>query len=294
MHFYGDKMRWFVGTVSNNLDPQELGRVQVRVHGIHSKAEADIALYDLPWASCLVPTTEGGVSGMGKMPQLQPGAQVMGFFLDGELSQLPMIVGSIPRTEIASNAQMDYEEEPRMEVGYGAGQVDPSIAAKARMQRQNAEMKSSKDTSGAHPEYPPDCTPAWITQQIKRECGPPRNINPSVAVGVAKSEGLYTYQSRNRKGKIRRHNGCEASFGPFQLYVHPRAMGGDYESTTGRTLLTDNNRQGILTQIEFALDRAVQSRSWDAWYGWVGHPRGTKNSRTAGFYYDGKSKTKRF
>lgn len=296
MHYYGDDMRWFVGTVANNLDPQELGRVQVRIYGIHSKAESDLPLADLPWASCVVPTTEGGTSGIGRMPQLQPGAQVVGFFLDGKLSQVPLIVGSIPRIEIPSPAQMDYSQEPRMDIGYGVGQVDPRLAQAAKQQRQSAEMKSITDTSGLHPEYPPDCTPEWITQQIVRECGAPRNIDPRVAVGVAKSEGLYTYQSRNTKGNIRKHNGTEASFGPFQLYVHPKAMGGDYEATTGRTLLTDNTREGILNQIEFALDRAIQARNWDAWFGWVGHPRGSsRNSRTAGFDFNNKtSKTKRY
>lgn len=295
MHYYGDNMRWFIADVVNNLDPKELGRVQVRIHGIHSQLEFDLRLADLPWASCVVPTTEGGTSGIGRMPQLQPGAQVVGFFLDGELSQVPLILGSIPKIEIPSVAQMDYSQEPRMDIGYGVGQVDPRLAQAAKQQRQSAEMKSITDTSGLHPEYPPDCSPAWIRQQIIRECGAPRNIDPRVAVGVYESEGLLAYQSRNRKGKIRRHNGTEASFGPFQLYVHPKAMGGDYEATTGRTLLTDNNREGILNQIEFALDRAIQARSWDAWYGWVGHPRGTKNSRTAGFDYKGnKSKTKRF
>ena len=63
---YGDNYRWWVGTVTNNLDPLETGRVQVRIFGVHSDKEEDIRSYDLPWAQCIVPTTEGGSSGIGK------------------------------------------------------------------------------------------------------------------------------------------------------------------------------------------------------------------------------------
>ena len=91
--FYGDSFRWFVGVVVSNHDPLKLGRVKVRVRGLHSNLEEDIPTADLPWAQVVVPSTEGGISGIGKMPQLQNGSQVVGFFADGEASQLPIIMG---------------------------------------------------------------------------------------------------------------------------------------------------------------------------------------------------------
>jgi len=99
--FYGDTMRWFVGIVEDNLDPLKLGRVRVRIQGLHSQNLKDIPLNDLPWAQVMVPTTEGGISGIGKMPRLQPGAMVVGFFTDGTNSQNPLIIGSIPTMESA-------------------------------------------------------------------------------------------------------------------------------------------------------------------------------------------------
>lgn len=101
--FYGDSFRWFIGVIVSNNDPLKLGRVKVRIKGIHSKFEEDIPTADLPWSQVIVPSTEGGISGIGKMPQLQNGAQVAGFFADGEASQIPIIIGALHHIEKRSD-----------------------------------------------------------------------------------------------------------------------------------------------------------------------------------------------
>jgi hypothetical protein len=106
LDFYGDETRWFVGVVNNPDDPLQLGRVQIRINGVHSPNTNEVPDYALPWASCCVPTTEGGVSGIGKIPQLLPGATVFGIFLDGKASQLPVVLGSLPRVEIPTDIQL--------------------------------------------------------------------------------------------------------------------------------------------------------------------------------------------
>lgn len=102
--FYGDTTRWFIGIVEDNNDPEQLGRVRVRIFGLHSPYYEHIAVEDLPWASVLMPSTEGGISGTGRSPNgIQPGAYVFGIFLDGKISQNPLIFGSIPRIESSDN-----------------------------------------------------------------------------------------------------------------------------------------------------------------------------------------------
>lgn len=92
--FYGDTTRWFIGTVVNHTgDPLRLGRLQVRIVGIHDNF--DIGVGDLPWASVLIPSTEPGAV-YGRGPRIQTGSQVFGIFLDGEQSQQPLVLGSIP------------------------------------------------------------------------------------------------------------------------------------------------------------------------------------------------------
>lgn len=103
--FYGDDVRWFIGKVINTTDPDQRNRVQVRIYGIHSDNETDVPNYALPWAETLLPTTEGGVSGIGAIAQIQPSAQVFGIFLDGKTSQYPLVLGSLTQFAVPSVVQ---------------------------------------------------------------------------------------------------------------------------------------------------------------------------------------------
>lgn len=105
--FYGDSTRWFVATVVNATPHYGYeGRVKIRIHGVHSNKVSDIPEADLPWASIVIPTTEEGVSGLGKNPKLTAGSIVFGFFLDGESSQLPVVLGSLPREDYPTETQL--------------------------------------------------------------------------------------------------------------------------------------------------------------------------------------------
>ena len=101
--FYGDTMRWFIGVVKNIDDPLELGRVQVKIFGIHESSKEDIPDEDLPYAQVVMPISEGGVKGLGNTVGLQVKARVFGIFLDGKNSQDPLVLGSLPKIEEESN-----------------------------------------------------------------------------------------------------------------------------------------------------------------------------------------------
>lgn len=93
-----DGLFWWVGEVEDNKDPEHLGRVRVRIAGYYTGANKDfpekLKTEDLPWAVVLQPTSQAGNDGQGESSgQLQPGAIVMGFFLDGEESQQPIVMG---------------------------------------------------------------------------------------------------------------------------------------------------------------------------------------------------------
>jgi len=114
--YYGDDYRWFFGTVVNAHPPAGLeGRVKVRIYGVHNPVTDEIPERDLPWAQVLLPTTEGGSSGIGRIPQLQSGSFVFGVFLDGISSQIPLILGSVPRVEfptaIQSGRNISFEDK---------------------------------------------------------------------------------------------------------------------------------------------------------------------------------------
>ena len=93
MDFYGDETRWFLGEVVDVNDPKELGRVKVKVFGVYDNIETG----DLPWAQIVVPITQGVHDGKGQYLGLLEGTQVFGMFLDGKDSQLPMVIGTVPK-----------------------------------------------------------------------------------------------------------------------------------------------------------------------------------------------------
>jgi len=97
--FYGDQTRWFIGIVKSINDPQKLGRIQVRIKGVHSDSLIEIPDVDLPWAQVVAPITGGGTNELGNALGVQPDAMVFGIFLDGQNSQLPLVLGFIPKYE---------------------------------------------------------------------------------------------------------------------------------------------------------------------------------------------------
>lgn len=112
--FYGDTTRWFIGVVEEvGNDEPRLGRVRVRIYGVHS-GRGDIPTEDLPYAHTVIPTTEPGVSGLGRNPYLVPGATVFGIFLDGKLSQLPLVIGSIPTMQTPSINQINSQSQDEL------------------------------------------------------------------------------------------------------------------------------------------------------------------------------------
>lgn len=104
--YYGDNVRWFIATVIDASPPFGFeGRVKIRIHGLHSEETYLLPQQDLPWAQCVLPTTEGGISGIGKSPKIQANSLVFGMFMDGNHSQTPIILGSLPHLEFPTLIQ---------------------------------------------------------------------------------------------------------------------------------------------------------------------------------------------
>lgn len=96
---------WFMGTIENNADPLQLGRVQVRCFGYHTDDSVELPTESLPWAIHVKPVTGGSdLSPTG----MEVGATVFGFFADGAVAQYPVILGIIdnivPRVGADPNA----------------------------------------------------------------------------------------------------------------------------------------------------------------------------------------------
>jgi len=91
-----DGFTWFLGIVQDINDPLNCGRVKVRCVGWHSDNINELPVSNLPWAQVLMPVTSASTSSVGRSGTgLLNGSYVMGFFLDGETSQQPVVMGSL-------------------------------------------------------------------------------------------------------------------------------------------------------------------------------------------------------
>ena len=93
---FGKNLVWFFGVVENRMDPNFLGRVQVRCMGHHTSNRYDLPTEDLPWAMVMQPTTSAAQTDVGESPTgIVDGSWVVGFFIDGEERQQPLVIGTI-------------------------------------------------------------------------------------------------------------------------------------------------------------------------------------------------------
>jgi hypothetical protein len=110
---------WWIGVVEDRMDPLNLGRCRVRIQGLHEPTKAKVPTNTLPWAQPLF-----SINGSASTPTtLKEGDFVMGFFMDGNGTQFPIIMGmfhGIP------------EDSPDTEKGYNDPRTDEQLKAAPR------------------------------------------------------------------------------------------------------------------------------------------------------------------
>lgn len=145
-----DGFRWWIGQVA----PQEAqksqvsgggwgNRFKVRILGYHPYSLIDLPDDDLPWAQALLGCTDGsGAANRGTSVKISPGDSVLGFFLDGDNAQIPVIIGVFGRT--LSVPSEDYVSPFVPFTGYtGRVKNDGSLLAKNQSNDQNANSAKS-------------------------------------------------------------------------------------------------------------------------------------------------------
>ena len=115
-----DGFVWWIGRVAaasawkkqNNtlgVSKGKASRVKVRIIGYHPWEETELPENDLPWADVMQdPQVGSGQGGLGETMSLQGGETAVGFFMDGEEGQQPVIMGLLNRQqEVASSIGSD-------------------------------------------------------------------------------------------------------------------------------------------------------------------------------------------
>jgi hypothetical protein len=92
---------WFFGKVEDRNDPMELGRLRVRVYGIHTPDKVKDQFKGIPtdellWSQPVMGIRSAAMNGIGDSPSgAVEGTMVFGFFLDGRLAQDPFVLGTL-------------------------------------------------------------------------------------------------------------------------------------------------------------------------------------------------------
>jgi hypothetical protein len=82
---------WWVGVIKDRADPLGIGRCKVRIFGWHTDDVTLIPDDHLPWATPMLAINS---SKTRQTPELND--WVLGFFMDGESGQYPVMMGVLP------------------------------------------------------------------------------------------------------------------------------------------------------------------------------------------------------
>jgi hypothetical protein len=89
---------WWVGVVENRNDPLGSGRAQVRIFGWHTQNTSQLPKDDLPWAMPMYP-----INAPNTFSKPREKDWVVGFFMDGESGQMPIMMGILPGINSSAN-----------------------------------------------------------------------------------------------------------------------------------------------------------------------------------------------
>ena len=107
-----DGFTWWLGQIApfsaTETQDGENGwgcRYKVRIMGYHPYTTAELSDEDLPWAIVMRPPGTGtGSGGMSKTIHFNQGDTVIGFFLDGDNAQQPIIMGALGNSKYAAKS----------------------------------------------------------------------------------------------------------------------------------------------------------------------------------------------
>ena len=81
----------WTAVIESYADPLKSGRLQVRINGFHNLDKTILPTKDLPWAQAVIPINSSSTT---SVPNI--GEWILGFFMDGEQAQMPVMLGILP------------------------------------------------------------------------------------------------------------------------------------------------------------------------------------------------------
>ena len=157
-----DGFLWWIGQVAHkdswrgvNANIRNSGskpaRVKVRIVGYHPFDDEGNILPDddLPWAEVLAdPFTGSGQGGISETLNLVGGEMVLGFFLDGEDAQQPVVMGLFHKYDNIKNTFKASEMSSRKSSGFKSYEAYSKSSSASTEQPQNHQIQSASSGIG--------------------------------------------------------------------------------------------------------------------------------------------------
>ena len=148
-----DGFRWWIGQVApeaaqgdqlNQIGNTWGCRMKVRIYGYHPADITELKDEDLPWAQVLLSSQGGsGKANRARSIRISPGDTVMGFFLDGDDAQLPVILGIFANTGPYYASDEEYKSPFQPFTGY-TSKIKPNNEFIAKNEGGDDSNKSQK------------------------------------------------------------------------------------------------------------------------------------------------------
>jgi len=217
-------MNWFTGVVEDRFDPQELGRVRVRIFGLHTDDTAKIPTNDLPWAHIVMPPTSASISGVGLSPTgLVEGSWVVGFFADGESCQDPIVLGSVH----------GYPTQP------------------------NSDRKAFKDADNKFPRWLNDTDVSYVAREkwsshasyAARSASTVAKVETATKPNMSTTVAGASEEARESWAEPEPRNGIEGNYPYVHVYETESGIVREYDDTPGGSRITEYHPSGTFYEI---------------------------------------------
>ena len=184
-----DGFRWWIGQIApEKVQGDQLNgtgnawgcRLKVRIYGYHPADLTELPDEDLPWAQILL-SSQGGSGRANRSQSLRvaPGDTVLGFFLDGDDAQLPVVLGIFANTGKYYTSDKSYRSPFKPFTGY---------TSKVKANNDFIAKNESGDSSSMSQK-----SPRFLTNEIVED------LNAQVEEGKAKLQQLVDSEElRNR------------------------------------------------------------------------------------------------
>ena len=175
-----DGFRWWIGQVApeeaqgdqlNQIGNTWGCRLKVRIYGYHPADITELPDKSLPWAQVLLSSQGGsGKANRSRSVRISPGDTVMGFFLDGDDAQLPVILGIFANTGSYYASDEEYKSPFEPFTGY-TSKIKPNNDFIAKNEGGDDSNKSQK-------------SPRFLTKEIVED------LNENLEKGKAQLDQL--------------------------------------------------------------------------------------------------------